>query len=134
MVASINVERAHKSLGGETLHINLADGKISGDFAGLKFTDKDTKQIVIYLPSLEVSGYGDTVEEANEMVRFSIQDFLDYLISLPSADIQKQLSKLGWRRGIFNTEYSRVNDDPKGYLSNYNIDDNSIENITLTAA
>jgi hypothetical protein len=40
----------------------------------VKYIDKDTRQYVIYIPSLEISGYGATEAKAMEMVEFSLKD------------------------------------------------------------
>ena len=61
-----------------------------------KFIGKDTRQQVIYMPSFELSGYGETFEKAYEMLKFSVNNLFEYTISLPSDEIEKELSKYGW--------------------------------------
>lgn len=123
-----------KKIDHDSLRIDLNKGRIGGNLSGFKFTEKDTKQSVIYIPSLELSGYGDNFDKANEMLRFSMQEFFDFLFNLPSNKIQIELSKLGWKKGIFNKEFSRAYIDVTGEIKNLNAEDNKVERITLTAA
>jgi hypothetical protein len=60
----------------------------------ITFKDKDTQHIVIYLPSLELSGYGETSEVAKEMLDFQINEFLGYLVKLSYKDTKEELTAL----------------------------------------
>ena len=89
-----------KTIETEQLHVKLSKrnikGAIKGNIGAFKFIDKDTKQYVMYIPSLEISGYGDTEDKAREMLKFSLDDFSKYLVSLPFEQINEELVKLGW--------------------------------------
>ncbi len=68
------------------------------------------------------------------MLRFCIQDFFAYLINLRPDKIQIELSKLGWKRGIFKKEYSKVYVDVNGQIKDLNAENNKVERLTLAAA
>ena len=99
-----------------------------------RFTDKDTKQFVFYVPSLEVSGYGETAKKAMEMVHESLRDMCHFLVTLSPEEATVELRKYGWKKGIFNKEYSRMCVDEKGKLKDLNADENSVEKMTLELA
>jgi hypothetical protein len=46
------------------LQVDLSEGKIIGTFNVVYFIDKDTKQFVFYLSSLQLSGYGKKASQA----------------------------------------------------------------------
>ena len=115
-------------------HIHIGKGKASISITALKFIDKDTKQHVIYLPSFDISGYGETPEKATEMAKFSLIDFFEYLFTLPKDKLQIELAKFGWKRSMFQKDFSKAYIDGNGELQNLNAEDNKVERVTLTAA
>ena len=129
-----NFLQAGNSQSSEELHINLRKRSITATMNAFKFIDKDTKQHVIYLPSFELSGYGDTFEKAQEMLKFSVDNLFDFLINLSASEMQIELSRLGWKKSVFNKDYSWVNADIHGELRSLNAVDDKVEQITLTAA
>jgi hypothetical protein len=93
----------------------------------LSFRDNDTKQYIKYAPSLELSGYGKTVEKAEEMLKTAIQDELRRLIDLPVKQVRSYLSSFGWKPKQFhNKELSHVIVDKHGALQGFNVDFNSV--------
>lgn len=87
---------------------------------------------VAYVPSLKLSGYGATKEEAMEMLfQDVIDDMFDNLLALGESGVSKELAKYGWHKSpIPNKKY--YNDlpyvDPNGILENFNLpEDTSIE-------
>lgn len=60
------------------------------------FMEEDTH--IVYLPSLNMSGYGDTIEEAQELLNTSVGTYFKDLIRLPHYAIFKELQKYGWQR------------------------------------
>ena len=82
----------------ESLHINRNTGKIAFRLVNYKYRDKDTRQMVIYFPSLELSGYGESEEKAEEMALFSIDEYFKYLIKLAPGTMDKELSVVGWKQ------------------------------------
>ena len=115
----------------QTLHINRHHRKIKADLICLQFIDRDTKQNVIYIPSLEISGYGATVEKANKMLEFSVKNYFDYLLA--SKDLDKELISLGWKHKKYNNkQYSQSYIDKNGVLQNFNVENNKVETAMIS--
>lgn len=63
---------------------------------------KDGDYQIAYIPSLNVSAYGRTEEDAMSMLSESIvKDYLLSLIELPEAKILAELREYGWQRSTF---------------------------------
>ena len=118
----------------ETLRIDLNKRRISGQFSAFKFVDKETKQHIVFIPSFDVSGYGETLEKANEMLKFCLDDMFDKLINMPHHGISSELSRQGWKKAFYNKQFSKAFVDIKGNLQNFNAETDSIQRLTLTAA
>lgn len=118
----------------ESLHINLGKREINASIVAFKFVDKDTNQFVVYIPSLEVSGYGETIEKAIEMLNFSADQCFLHLTSLTHTELKKELARLGWSRTIFKKDFSRAYVDANGQLQDMNAVAGSVERLTLQAA
>lgn len=128
----ILLQSKNKKPGNDTLNINKNAGRVYFSLAALRFRDKDTRQIVIYIPSLELTGYGATEEKAEEMINFSLQDYFEYLVSLSSKKISSELEKSGWKHdALKNKEFSKAYVDETGELKNFNAVANSVERLTL---
>lgn len=105
----------------QSLVINQNKKKIKSILTRIVFADKNTNQIIMYIPALDISGYGSTEGEAKEMLDFSVDEFYEYLIELPLRKIQQILSALGWKRNkLHNKEYSNAHVDVDGVLKNFN--------------
>ena len=131
-----NFTISDKKLKEEYLRINISKSKKKAncELTIFKYRDKDTRQIVLYIPSLEVTGYGSTEEKAQEMIKFSIDDFFHTLCTLSSKKIETELSKLGWKHhSLKNKEYSKVYVDGDGELKNFNAVADKVERLTLVA-
>ena len=99
------------------------------------FIDKDTKQYVAYSPTLDISGYGNTEERAQEMMKFSIKDFAIYLTKLSNREREKELFSLGWKKDkLKNKDFSKVYVDGQGDLKNFNAEEGSIKKQELHLA
>lgn len=119
----------------DSLHININSGRINANLSAFKYRDKDTRQIVFYIPSLELTSYGATEEKAAEMIKFSIDDYFSFLISLPTKKLQAELSSLKWKHNTLkNKEYSNAYVDVSGQLKNLNAVGDKVERLTLVAA
>jgi hypothetical protein len=117
------------------LNFNLQAQTVRGNLIGFFFIDNDTKQYVAYFPALEISGYGATKDKAEEMAKFSISQFFDSLMGLSKTEIDIELKKFGWKKsGIFNKQFSNAFVDINGALQNFNVKENSLSQVTLTAA
>lgn len=86
------------------------------------------------MPALDISGYGETLEKAEEILKYTLQEFFIHLLKLTPSKLQIELAKLGWRRGIFNKEYSKTYVDINGELKNLNAENDQVERIALTTA
>jgi len=116
------------------LRINLTDKGVAGSLSGVSFIDKDTKQHITYIPALELSGYGETEEKAEEMIKFSIDNLFQFLVNLSAKNLQIEMETLGWKKGLFNKHFSKSFVDINGALQNFNVEANSVNKITLIAA
>lgn len=106
----------------ETLHINKNSKRIKAIVKRIQYRDKDTRQIVIYIPTLEISGYGATEKKAIDMVKFSMDEYFTSLVDLSAKDMEKELAKHGWqhKNRYSNKEYSKAYIDADGKLQNFN--------------
>lgn len=125
----------------DTLHFsnkrvgNMRHKKFSGYINIMRFTDKDTRQIVLYAPALEISGYGETEQKAFSMIKESINSLFDMLSNLSHTDLGIELGKLGWKKNkLRNKDYSRAYVDEDGNLKNFNAVDNKVDRLALVAA
>ena len=105
----------------EFIKINPKAGYIEGNLKFLEF--KDSNQVIIYFPSLELSAYGSDQKEARKMGELVIKDYGNSLIQLPEAKASQELAKYGWRRSkllkkVFN---NKVFIDIKGILKNFDL-------------
>lgn len=120
----------------ESMRLNLGRdrGYISGTLNSIQYKDRDTKQFVIYIPTLELSGYGETIEKAKEMIDFVVQDYFQYLKSLGSEKAQAELSLLGFKQGIFKKQFSKRYIDDEAKFQHLNAENDQVERLLLTAA
>lgn len=92
------------------------------------FMFKDGGFHVIYIPSLKLSSYGDTAEEATQMMNeVVLKDFLDTLFEAAESDAMDELRKLGWVQSSFFrkkfTSESYV--DKNGILKDFNLEEDT---------
>ena len=119
----------------EFLKISFSHRKVDAGMHVISFIDKDTKHHVFYAPSIEVSAYGETSEEAAEMMSQAIKDCFKHLLSLGQEGVNKELEKLGWDHDtLFEKEYSKVYVNFKGELQEFNAEEHSIKHHMLTTA
>jgi len=121
----------------DELHINVTrkEGmKIRSNLAGFKFFDRDTKQYIFFIPSLEISGYGETIEQATEMAKVCLDDLYEGFAKLSRKELASELTKMGWKKGLFNKDFSKSYVDGLGELKNFNVELDKVERVTLTAA
>ncbi|GAB4042067.1 type II toxin-antitoxin system HicB family antitoxin [Spirosoma jeollabukense] len=116
------------------LTIDYGRGMIKGTFS--IYTFEDNGFIVHYIPSLNLSAYGDTEQEASEMLKDAIlPDFCQKLFAASRPKSFEHLSKLGWSAvsresdKFENTAYV----DRNGVLRNFDLpEDTPIEEQLLT--
>lgn len=119
----------------ETLKINTRKGILKMQVNGLSFIDKDTNQHIIFIPSLELSAYGETKAKAKEMIIESFKLFSDHIIEMSDSARIEYIASLGWKRNsIFPKQFSKAYIDENGVLQNFNAIDSSIEKFALATA
>ncbi len=80
---------------------------------------KQFDQWVFICPSINVSGYGDTLEDAKASFEYNLQLFMDEFLKLKFIDRKKELKKLGWQQDKFHSKnYSIAYIDKDGILNN----------------
>jgi hypothetical protein len=67
--------------------------RVSVNLSVLAFKDDDS--FIVYSPALDLSGYGDTEQEAEQSFQESLSAFLDY--STNKGTLEKELIRLGWK-------------------------------------
>ncbi len=68
---------------------------------------KEKKNIIVYSPGLEITGYGLTESEARSSFEITLQEFLRYTIKKNT--LRKELERLGWTfkgKKILQPEFS----------------------------
>lgn len=122
----------------ETHHpdsIRINNKNVTGYLNALQFQDADTNQFVVYFPALEISGYGETIEKAFELAKFSISGYFAYLHSLSIKNRELELITRGWKVGKYkNKDYSKVYVDAVGELKNFNVVEGKVKHLTIEAA
>ena len=100
-----------------------------------RYRDKDTRQIVIYVPSLELTGYGADEEKAMEMIKFSMGDYFAFLFTLSAKKLQAELFDFKWKKNTLkNKEFSSAYIDGTGKLKNLNAVGDKVEHLSIVAA
>jgi hypothetical protein len=132
MGSIFNLQVSEQRVEHEKLHVDFRKQTIRAMLNVVRFRDKDTQQIVAYIQSLDISGYGATAEKAEEMLRFATQDFFAHLFTLSLKQLQSELQGLGWKKGFFNKDYSKAYVDEEGELKNYNAEE--VKRFALTSA
>lgn len=125
---------SNKKIEVDTLRVNLNKRRVNFQGNIFRYRDKDTRQIVIHIPSLDLTSYGATEKKAEEMIHFLITDFFKWLGNLPHSKIDTELRNLGWKHVKFkNKEYSQTFIDGDGNLQNFNAVANEVERLTVVA-
>lgn len=119
----------------ESLKVNLSKRSVRMHVRMFKFRDKDTRQIIMYMPSLEITGYGADEKKAFEMLDFSIREYFDFLLNLKSYHkLEEELTKLGWKHTPrANKEFSKAFVSSDGELKNFNAVADEVEELTVQA-
>lgn len=128
----LKIEKSRSRTSEETLRILRSKGRAHGKVNIISYRDKDTRQIIMYIPSFDITGYGNTPEKAQEMVKFSFNEYLDMLLHLQSGHMEKVLKKLGWQKKVDTIEFSKAYIDSEGKLKNLNAVADEIEESVLS--
>jgi hypothetical protein len=64
-------------------------------------------QCIVFLPSLNLTAYGDTEKEAVDMLHVVMEDYFDNLFTLTEQQIMQEVKQYGWVRKPFLTKQLR---------------------------
>lgn len=105
----------------ERLWIKRGDTpKINASLTIVQYKDKDTEQHIMYIPALDINAYGATRKKAEEMLKYSIDEFFTYLMELSPKNSEVELRKLGWKHSkLRSKEYSKAYVDVAGNLKDF---------------
>ena len=95
---------------------------------------KDHNHFIQYIPSLNLSGYGDSEGDALEMLKEVVKDYCENLVDLRPELQEAELSKYGFKRERWKRKQftSRVHVDKKGILQNFELpEDTPIEEASI---
>lgn len=100
-----------------------------------RFEWVDHGHVMLYLPSLNISAYGQNLQAALEMLDFSVEEFFHNLSTLTAKNILEELNKLGWEVPDNDATlcYSRVYVDKAGWLHNFDLDLDDATKVVETA-
>ena len=110
-----------KDLVKQSLIINRISGTVTGEFR--LFTIKENGHIILYLPAIGISGYGDSVLDAKNMLNESVHDYFKNLLLADEAVAMLDLQRYGWTKSIYKTKHFQ-NDtyvDANGVLNNFQL-------------
>ena len=95
---------------------------------------KEFDSFVMYAPTFNLSGYGNTKEEAEEMIEESFVDFGAHFMSLTSSEKELYLNQFGFSKEKFKSKnFSKSYIDEKGELQNLDLEDKTYELTSLVA-
>ena len=98
----------------------------------LRFTGKEGKHFVCISPSVFVSGYGKTKNEAWESFDTNMQLFCEDLMQLSTNEREKELRKLGFKKErLKHKNFSKAYVDENGVLQNF--EEGTLETKVLEA-
>lgn len=101
-----------------TEYLKLTPTGVKGKF--LAFTGKSGEYWVSIIPSLNVSGYGESEEDAIKDLQYNLRVLYEDLYELTLAQRDSELKKLGWSQNkFFKRQYSSVYIDENGVLQNF---------------
>jgi len=110
----------------------LKKDKLNGDFN--VFTGKTGDIWLSIIPSLKVSGYGDSPENSLKDLKYNLDVFSHDLFAASLDEVIKELKSLGWKsKPLFPKKYSNSYIDEKGVLQNFDYPE-KVERTTLEAA
>lgn len=119
----------------EFIKIDLKKKSGRGRFKIIEFKDHD--HFVTYLPSLNLSAYGDDKASSRKMMGdIILKDFFEHLLEQPESIIFDEFKKLGWERSsMFKRELSKSSHiDRSGILREFNLSEETVLEETLVEA
>lgn len=112
--------------------IRLKKNKLSAHL--LVVSGKEYDSYVLYAPTLNLSGYGNTKKEAHDMLKESFEDFAAYFMGLTFSEKELYLTSHGFSKEKFKTKnFSKAYIDEEGELQNLSLEDKKCEITNLVA-
>lgn len=103
-----------------TFSLNVYNGK-QGDY------------YIYYCPSLNISGYGETEEEAEEFIKVEIEVFCEDLLTMQTKEKEVFLFSLGFKKEAFASKnFSKAFVDANGKLQDF--EEGTLEHKILQSA
>jgi len=75
--------------------LNITKTRIKGKVNAVGFNEGSSH--IIYVPSLQLSSYGDSIKEAHDMIKIVLGQFSKDILALSEDKTQNVLSELGWK-------------------------------------
>ena len=89
--------------------------------------------LIIYIPSLNISGYGKTRDEAEELIQAEIKVFCEDVMKMSTKERNAYLSSIGFKASKFQTKnYAKSYVDVDGKLQDF--DEGTVEYGVLKIA
>ena len=83
----------------ESISLDIRKKIFNIEARGIAF--KDDQYSIIYIPSLEISAYGQNIKQAKKMLEIQLDEFSENLFKLPTSSIHQEFKRLGWKRDKF---------------------------------
>lgn len=107
----------------ETIRIDMGEKSFKGIFNVFHFMDHE--HFISYMPSLNLSGYGDSYDEANDFLfKIVLDDYVNNLFSLGNkTKIFNVLKEHGWVADQYRGKHlsKSVHVDKEGILQEFNL-------------
>ncbi len=79
----------------DTIKIDFSKKALTANLNAVGFEEGNS--FVVYIASLELSAYGDNFDEANEMLKISLDEFSKEIFKMPMNRALGILKDLGWK-------------------------------------
>lgn len=113
--------------------IRITESKIKLRVTAYKWKQDET--FFVYVPSLDISSYGNTAKEAVQMMNFSLKEFAYDLKAVGRKNSEIVLAKLGWKQEIYkNKNFSHAYIDKDGVIQNLGLEDIELSEEVLSVA
>lgn len=107
---------------GNNLHLSLS-----------VFNGRQGEYFLCYCPTLNISGYGKTEDEAEEFIKIEMGLFCEDVLAMTSEERENYLLSLGFKKERFRTKnFSKVYVDENGRLQDF--DKGTVERKILQVA
>jgi predicted RNase H-like HicB family nuclease len=131
-MSKFSIEKRKKN---EVSYIRLNRSKSNADALLHLMRFKDGEFHIVYLPEIKMSSYGETEQEAIDMLMDTLTIYLSNLIGLAKKEMEGELARYGFFVGSMihkNFEYKGPYVDVKGVLKEFNLpEDTTVEESEL---